>query len=430
MSSRRSLHRQAMLVAASSGVAQVVLAIVYAVAARLAGPSSFGAVAAAFAVATGVAGFLDFGSNALWVREVASRRSTMASIASRFVWKSATAVLVGGVGAIVLVTTGSPGTWLLAVAYGAGVVVNQASAVFLRADHRSERIAFALLSERALDLTIFGATVALGLEPILALAVALAAGTWLSVGILWYATPAAIRPRLESAKSITNPWRGSMGFAAANAATSLAALDTAVIQAVAGNSAAGTYAAVSRWTQPMSLLSSSVSSTASPFLASAANGRAALEALRGALWLLVVATLGGAAVIVLAPWIVPAILGTAFTDSIGVLQLLALGSMLTVWNQPAAVLLQARNRDRAVGAIRLAGTGVFLACVAVLAPPLGPLGAALGYVILQVVIAISFATAALGIVRTSGRGCSPGSSGGRGEVKHPGFGGGSDSPRG
>ncbi|WP_062465388.1 lipopolysaccharide biosynthesis protein [Demequina soli] len=390
MAERRALHHQALLVAGSTAVAQLLMAVIYALAARVSGPEAFGRTATAITVAMSVAGLVDFGTNALWIRDLANKSARFPDVARRYAWKAIATGAAGALGFLALGAAGEPLSWKVSAFLGIAIVLNQATAVFLIADHRSERVAVALIVERLAGAAAFGLAFAVHASVEWALPLALLLGSMASIVTLWLATPAHLRPRPAHVGRPTNPWRGSLGFAAANAATSLATFDTAVIQATAGPAAAGSYAAVNRWTQPMGLLSTAVSTTAAPFLASAATTRDAIAALRKASWLLGLASAGGVAIAIAAPWIVPLILGSEFSASVGALQLLALGTTISVWNQPAAVLLQARNRDKTVAVIRLAASVAFLGAVAYLAPRWGATGAAVAFVLLQVSVAASF----------------------------------------
>ncbi len=65
------MAHQAVLLAGATGLSQVLVAVLYLFAARGVGPGAFGSVVSAVALGTAAAGFIDFGTNNHWTRELA-----------------------------------------------------------------------------------------------------------------------------------------------------------------------------------------------------------------------------------------------------------------------------------------------------------------------------------------------------------------------
>jgi O-antigen/teichoic acid export membrane protein len=352
-------------------------------------------MAAAVTMSLTLGGLLDFGSNSLWVRELARPVASVHDIPSRF-WTKCFVYGAGGMCAtLVLVKIGAPGFTIAAAWLGVSTASTTSLGVFARAALRSERVGYALVAERATGLAIFLVLAGAGVHAVTALPVALLLASMLSGIVMWHLVPRMHRPVMRRIR-FKNPWQGALHFGTAAVASALQGLDVAVLTAAGGATQAGIYASVGRWTQPMSLLSGAFSATAAPFFASAKTARVALLEAKRASWLLYAASAGCLTVFAIAPWLVPSLLGEPYAGAIPVLQLLAIGTLVVCWNQPMATLLQARGRDRAVALVRLGGSTAFLIAVWRFGPEHGAIGAAMCFVTLQAFI---FSSLALVIAR-------------------------------
>jgi hypothetical protein len=120
-----------------------------------------------------------------------------------------------------------------------------------------------------------------------------------------------------------NPWSGARNFGLAGVANSAQTLDLPLLTLVGGPVASGLYGAVSRWTQPMSLLATAFASASAPFAANAGTMRGALASLRRGLWMPVAAIVLALTVFALSPWIVDLLLGQTYEGSAAVLRIAA-----------------------------------------------------------------------------------------------------------
>ncbi len=363
-------------------------------AARSVDPATFGQVVAAIALGTVGAGFIDFGSNALWVREVASGRLSEAALGERSVGKVAVAFALSLLwAAITVVVIGSEFLWV-AAPIALSLVINQVSQVPLRGAALGERVGLSVLTDRTVAIVTFTALCLLGFEPVAVLWLCLALGS-LSASVMGrLMTPQQFRPKVRWRR--TNPWRESTFYGVSGLATSAQSLDLPILAAVGGGVPAGIYGSVSRWTQPMGLLAAAFSSASAPFVARSSDARAAWVVLRKGLWLPATAIVLAIAIFVLAPWLVDFLLGNGYAEASGVLQILAMVSIASILSQPLLVGMQSLGRDRFVAIVFGSTVVVQLSAVLVLAVPYGALGAAWASFGAQVILLVALLAGAIG----------------------------------
>ncbi|MEN2740513.1 polysaccharide biosynthesis C-terminal domain-containing protein [Microbacterium sp. X-17] len=383
---RDSVGIQAIALTVGSAVAQLIVAVLYVLAARSSDPSSYGVVVAAISVGMSAAGFYDFGSNSVWLRERAAARLGLTQFSSRARTKL---LLIAVIGALLclagLVWSSTP---VIVAVILFSVVVGQMMLVPLRADRQGVYVSIAFLVERVAAIALFGVLAMVGVGSLDALVPSLVFGSLLSALFAHIAAgPARFR---FFRRGLGNPWSGAAYYGLSASANSAQQLDLALLGVVAGPSAAGVYGAVNRWTQPMGIIATAFSSAAVPFVAAAASWRDVLRISTRAVWLLGVAILGALLAAILAPVIVPLLLGDAYLGSVPLLQLLALGTIPAVLNQPLAAILQARNHDRGVAVIMLMAVALQLIGVAVLGSIAGAIGAAIAFCALQLILLLAF----------------------------------------
>jgi len=355
-------------------------------------------VVTAISVSIAAVGLYDFGSSALWMREIARPQPQVTDLAQRFWTKFGLAAVLGVIASCV-VAIGHGGAWLypvvwLAVASNASLSLQ----AFARGHLRADLTAVATVTERTINIIAMMALLWAGYPALYGLPVALLVGSLGGLLVLWWVLPAPLHPAPPT-RTIRFPWTGAGHFGAASIAVSLQTFDVAVLNTFGGAGAAGVYGSVSRWTQPMAMLSNAFTSTASAFFASAPSAREAVARARRASWLLLAATAGSVVVAILSPWLVPLLLGDDYVSSVAVLQLLAVGTAMAVWSQPTAALLQARGHDQRVAMVRLSASIAFLVSIAVVAPTAGAVGAAWSFVGLQMVNLTALALLVLHLMR-------------------------------
>lgn len=399
MSQERPMSHQALFLAASTGAAQVLVALLYLVAAREVSPSEFGLTVSAIALGTAAAGFVDFGTNNHWTRELARRALAHQAFVDRLFSKLAITVcaaLLWCAGVAILL----PGSALwLAGPITVALVANQAYQVPLRSAARGELVALVILADRVFASVLFFVMVAADVSAPTALWIALSAGSVGAAVVGWSMSPRNLRRRPR----LTNPWAGAHYFGLTVVANSSQALDLTLLSAVGGPAAAGVYGAVNRWTQPMSLLAAAFSSALAPYAARSTSLRGAWSELRRAIWMPIAAIAVSIAVYFAAPFVVEILLGGSYEGSAATLQILALVVIPSIICQPLVVVLQSFRRDRYVAIVMVLAAVGQLALVLVLGGSAGALGAAHAALIAQLFILVSLLSGTVSLARSTRR---------------------------
>jgi len=392
----RSLGTQAVALAAGTAVAQVIVAVMYVLTARDAGPASYGQLAAAIALGGSAMGFFDFGTSSYWIRERASGRMDVDDFSARVTKKIAIASFLFVV-ALAVCVVWFP-SFIPACAIFLAGTAGQAALVPLRAARRGEIVALLSITERASALAVFLLLLLCGVDQLDALWISLVAGTLIMGAAAYLSARDAGRASFLWRRR-SNPWSGAKFYGLSSVASSGQQLDLPVLTAVAGASTAGIYGGVNRWTQPMGVLATAFSSASAPFIAHAQDWKTTRRMVTRASWLLILAVGVCIALALSAPWIVALLLGPEFATSAPVLQWLAVGTIPAILNQPLAAALQARRYDHLVAGVYLGSVVVQLGLVAWLGLALGALGAALAFFILQILMLVSLSTCVAVAVR-------------------------------
>lgn len=385
---RRSIGFQAIALAGSTGTAQVIMAVLYIVTARSSAPSEFGLVVAAIALGTTAVGVLDFGTNSYWTRELASGRLSSALLGKRLASKlfySAVGLSAWSISTFAWLPSTS--LWM-AGPVAMSVLASQSFQVPLRSLGRGDIVAVAVLLEKTVAAAVFLLLLAVGTPPISALWLSLSLGGLSCALLCWRLTPQLSRPALALRRA-TNPWKASGHYGIATVALTAQSLDVPALTMFGGASAAGIYAAVSRWTQPMSLLASAFSSASAPHIAKAHSAQEAWQSARKSIWLLWVAIGLCIVTAILAPAIVDTLIGSNYAGAGDVLRILAVSTVFAIANQPLYVFLQARGFDRPIALITLLSVLLQLVLVSVLAGTMHELGAAFALLCTQIVLLVA-----------------------------------------
>ena len=379
-----------------NGIAQVLVAIIYILTARSLGPDEFGLVATAIGLGMVGAGFVDLGSNAYWIRELASHRIAQQDLNPRMTTRLILVMAVGGliVMAACLLEPVFIATGLLLIA----TTIVQTAVIPLRATQRAESVAWLVVLGRVVAIGAFLMQTALGVSPGVALWTALIFGEIVLAVCALAVTPATDRQSIRL-RPVSNPWSGTKWYAVSEMSMNAQKLDLPIVAALSGAGAAGIYGGVNRWIQPMVVAIGSFTAAAAPFVAAAPR----LAALKGQLlragWILGAAVVLSIVVFVTAPWLVISLLGSDFVDSVPVLRLLALATLLNAVTQPLVVALQARHLDHVAAGIVAIAIAAQLSTVVMLTPGLGALGAGIGFLVGQAVALVGTVVCIAVIIR-------------------------------
>ncbi|MFD0866083.1 lipopolysaccharide biosynthesis protein [Tessaracoccus lubricantis] len=379
-------------------VSQVIMVVLLAALAKMIGVDDFGAVAIAISIGAVGSGLIDFGAGAFWVREYASGRLSHKEVSSR----SAGKIAVGAISSSSLIVMGIlgviPSVTLLSGVLLFSSVVSQTALMWLVASRQSYKLSISMLLERiALASVFFVCIFALGIREQVAFGVSYLASAALLLVLSGRACP-DLRADFREVGWRT-VWRGSRYYGLSSVTISVQGMDVILGTFIGGQSVAGAYGAVSRWTTPIALATSSFTTLLSPVLAEAQDRHDVWRRLRTVVWIPVASGVMAVVIAGSAPVLVPFVLGNSYTPSIGVLQILALAASLSTCSQVAQMVLQARRRERLCAAALACAVLIQLLAVIPMVGVYGALGLALAALLGQIVLLVLFAAALMLILR-------------------------------
>ncbi|WP_334172076.1 lipopolysaccharide biosynthesis protein [Sinomonas sp.] len=339
----------------------------------------------AIAIATAGMGFIDFGTNSHWVREISRGLMDPDELGRRLTSKIICTLAIGIIWAAItsFVAPGS-GLWTASPVM-LGLMVNQTSQVALRAAKRGDLVSITIVADKLVAFLAFLALWASGSPSPEALWISLTCGSFTASILGWMLVERRHRPVIRIGSG-SNPWRGAGYYGVSSLANSAQTLDLPVLSIVAGPAAAGLFAAVNRWTQPMSLLASAFSAASAPFVSRSADVVEAWRHVRQAAWMPLCAIGLSAGVALAAPILVPVLLGNGYLGSVDNLRILALVAIFSIMSQPLTVVLQSLGHDRFVGTWMGIAVLTQLALVVVLGFWFGSLGAAYASLAIQILL--------------------------------------------
>ena len=392
---RHGVGTQAVMLASATGIAQLIVAGMYIGAARSASPAQFGFVVAAVAIGNAAVGFLDFGTNALWVRELARGKLAQQRLGHAALSKLLIGLALGVLWVPLTFVLLPRSVYWIAAPIALALLANQTMQVSLRGIGRADLVAWSILTDRVIGGSVLTGLFLIGLPPFTTLWIALSAGSMGAALMAWKLTPQAARPIFRKFRFV-NPWSGSHFYGLTGLATSAQSLDLAVMTAVGGPVIAGTYGAVNRWTQPLGLLVGAFSSASIPFVAQSSSWKDAWLHVRKGMWLPIAAILASIMVAAFSSPIVDVLIGPEYKNSASVLRILALATIPGIVNQPVSVFLQSMGLDRPVAIIMGANVIIVLVLIAVFVPIAGAIGAAIAALVTQTAVAIALVLVAVG----------------------------------
>ena len=387
----KQLGKSTAVLASSSVLVQGITAVTYFLVARALMPEQFGLITGAVGIATLVLTALDFGINSLTVRQLARQPGDLRVFTSTLSSKILMSVIVGTlwiVGVLALGTL-SPGWrdfWWLGP-YIAFSDVASALTVLPKSREEMSRVAIVQMVQKVVCLLVALAFIPLG-HAYEALLVGLPAGALISIVVCTRFVEAPYRqlswPGLASIKDL---WVASAGFGIAGFAAQLQRADVAIVGAAAGPAAAGLYAAPSRITNMVAVLPTALSVAILPRVARPGDAKAARrDSVLAVAVVVLLSGIGLLVVAVLAEPMVKLVLGNEYMGSVPVLRVFLIGVLVMCANAPIAALLQAEGKDALVAKVLGVSSIIGLVTVWIGALMGGAVGAATGYVALQIAI--------------------------------------------
>jgi lipopolysaccharide exporter len=368
-------------------LAQALSAVAVAISARHLDPAQFGLIAASVGLALFAGTLADFGVNAQIVRALA--QGAHPDVYRQTLLQK---VLVGLLLLVVaqliaFSTTHEPSlrtAYVFSGLYLSLYFVASALAVPLRARQRFFAVALLQVVEKAVALSMTAALVTIGFEAE-ALTAGLAAGSFASCfGALAMLEPGFRRLAPSSLGDIHRLWSNSASFGVAAVASQLQRLDVAVVATIAGPTASGIYALPARLTSVLGALPTAYSMTIYPRL-STESARTVLPA-GVVLFVATSAVLG--TIFVFASTLLEVVVGRGYGDAVPIVRVFVVATAFATLNQPLSMALQARGHEKYVAQVVAAAAIVGLGGVALGASVAQALGAAFGFLSMQLLAVV------------------------------------------
>jgi O-antigen/teichoic acid export membrane protein len=389
----------------ATALGQVLTAIAMVILARSGTVTRFGQAMAVVAVVALLCNFINFGSNSLSVRELSSGREGEAEFAQRLRARTGITFACALIATVVLfVWQPDVASIQFAPALLLLLATSQMCMVPLITARWFMKMGVATVADKATMLVAAVLAVGIGSTGPEAAAAVMALGALISTvaAVLFWprAFRAALWTRHGHPRRLSNPWRGSRHFGLSSSLIALTSADVAILGALGGAYAAGIYAAVSRWTQPLNLVATSYSQTQYPLIAAAPNTRSAWATARAGKMLLIPLGIGVILILAFANDLVAFLLGERYSASSQALRLLALGTLGVAVNQTLLAFLNARHFEALGAKVVSVAVATQLIVLVLLARPLGAEAAALAYCVSQYVLLVGLSWSARTCLRT------------------------------
>lgn len=390
----KSLGVNTIILSSTSMVAQGLTALTFWLVARVLGPSDFGAIAAAIGIATMLLSTLDFGINAITIRELARIPDKPEVFSSTFGAKLLTSGIVGLLWTLLVALVSiRSSSWIPYIPLGAHIFMSDIANtlnVVPRSQQRMHILGLTTFCQKAATLV---GTVLLLISPIdvqFAFPLGLVFGSTVSVFVAMAFVDRKMRsnPRMSFA-NLMRLWKSSAGFGLSSLAAQIQRVDVSIVAAVAGSTAAGIYAAPARLTNSLMVIPTALSTALFPRVSAASDAKSARsEGLRAIKISTLLTAMVTAVLFILAGPLVPVVLGEEYAASVPVLRSILIGTLIASVNAPLASMLQASGKElfvaKVVGFASIIGLGV----VGLGGAASEASGAAIGFIVLQIAIIV------------------------------------------
>lgn len=382
-----SVARRAFDLVVGQGGAQLITAFTFLFLARQLQPSSFGNLAALYGVAMFLSILLEFGATNSSVRELARDATSEIFRRSYYARVVQTSVLVVILLLASLIFDEARFVFLVLL-LGSVSALARVSMAPMRARQSTRTVGALLVSEKLLVavLVLIATMAGIMTGNLFILISAISAMLTATLAhACWARFSLSFRRGL-----LRNPFGGSTHMGVTSVAVGLQTLDAAVLAATAGPQVAGIFAAVGRWTQPMSLVAQAVTQSALAGMALAKTTSEALRTLKQNLAIIALSAVPLALVALFAEPLVIALLGPNYSDSIPVLRLLVAAVIFGSLNSPMSAFLQTRYDERFTSLVLSIGIPCQIALMGLLAASSGATASAGAVVTVQIVICVIF----------------------------------------
>jgi O-antigen/teichoic acid export membrane protein len=395
------LFKNSALLTAGSIAAQMCSAATFWLLARASAPREFGVVVGALGLAVLLSTVLDFGLNSYTLRELASNPEEPKLFARTFSVKMSLglAVAILWMATVLLIAEFESVSLGLAM-FGPYVLASMLTGTLLlpfRSAQRMGVVASLQVLQSLVGLIFLGFLIAVSATGSYALPLALTVGSILAAltALVLSDNRSSLFER-PATRDFRELWSKSVGFGLASLGTQLQRADVAIVGVLAGPQAAGIFAAPARITNMLGVLPTAFSGAVFPFVAAQNRTLSARKDwLIGTGTVVVLTCVPLAMIFVFADTLVIRVLGDSYAASGSILRIYLVGMVFATVNGPLSALLQAEGEERYV-AKAVGGAAIFgLLTVAVGAAVGGAPGAAVGFLALQVLVAMSLAQRAL-----------------------------------
>lgn len=390
---RKTIHwtpnREASAFVVAAVLSQALQALLWVVGARLLGPSNLGVAAASIALSSWLVTLVDFGNSNYCAREIAATRMSGPEIYGRLLGRATIAAPAALAFSSYSAMSGS----YMAVALASLTlirVVQTSLAAALRGAGAVGSLALAAVLEPSVSLLMAVALPLQSPSSTTAFVISLLTGACAGTLTLVAAAARAFGPQL--APPIFR-WRDCRNMGIFSTAVAAADLDVTIAACTTTTGVAGAYAAVSKWSRPMTTITQSFVTMALPRVAGARTDREAWSRVRSASWILAANMLLGAMLALAAPALVGVLLGGSFAHAVLALQVVAVAAVVGVPTQFLASFLIYRGRDSIVARIQVAATLLQLALVPILTPLQGSVGIGLAVLTGRLCALVAFTSA-------------------------------------
>ncbi len=343
--------RRAFDLALGQGGAQIVSALIFLILARVLTPTEFGQIAVAYGISMFLSILFEFGSTSLAVRQLGTGgdQEFYEVFRARL---SATIVLVIVFALLAVLVEELRLPSLVLILAVSSALARIASAP-LRASQRTRVVGQVLVFEKVLVAALLAVTVYsfdVSISIFITYCVIGSFAASISARSAW-PTRKFLRDLGKPRAYLVNPFRGAKHLGISSIAVGLQTLDAAVIALAAGPHIAGIFAAVGRWTQPMSLVAQAVSQSAYADMSAARSHRTAFLILRQNMLFIAAALLPLAIVFIFADFLVLLLLGEEYANSATVLRVLVAAVVFGSLNSPLTAFLQAKGHEYFTSAV-------------------------------------------------------------------------------
>ena len=380
----RSIFRETNLTILYSALNTLIGILFFGYAARKCDISNFGLELLIISAAGATAGLLDFGTSYFYLRELSSGRINTIAVQGAFIGRSLIIIIcTSPVLMFGLIT--SKMFFIEFFFLMNALMMLQFSSINNRAKGNTSILALSSLFERCMSFSLLIVILKFIENPPISLLIS--GSTFVVIFIQIRSSFTTINIRKLRNVIVWNPWRNSLGFGSTQILPQIQQLDLNLLALLSNSSSAATYGAVARWTNALGVFAGGFSQSIVPSASRESFMKSEVRELRKASIWLILAIVSSLLIYIFSSTIVAFVLGTKYSDSAGILKVLALASIASTFTQPIATYLQAKGLNTPVFRALFTGILLQITMIVLTHSKFGPYSAAYGYLLGQLVAA-------------------------------------------